>query len=122
MSGPTMAGSKTQPLAKCQLSRAPRMVLSMLVISFMRSENIIESSVSSLNAAKLAIIHEFETEGASQHGDSLQVGVREIQLSQKSPVFQNACFQPASNQADQVRLTVTPNETSCFSVCSLCRR
>jgi hypothetical protein len=46
MSGPTMAGSKTQPLAKCQLSRAPRMVLSMLVNSFLRSENIIESSVS----------------------------------------------------------------------------
>src|SRR6266478_6924461 len=46
MSGPTMAGSKTQPLAKCQLSRAPRIVLSMLVNSFLRSENIIESSVS----------------------------------------------------------------------------
>ncbi len=42
----SMAGSKTQPLAKCQLSRAPRMVLSMLVISFVRSENMIESSVS----------------------------------------------------------------------------
>src|SRR5260370_25371593 len=46
MSGPTMAGSKTQPLAKCQLSRAPRVVLSMLVISFVRSENMIETSVS----------------------------------------------------------------------------
>src|SRR5216683_6547087 len=42
----SMAGSKTQPLAKCQLSRAPRMVLSMLVISFVRSENMIDSSVS----------------------------------------------------------------------------
>src|SRR5258707_7342895 len=46
MSGPTMAGSKTQPFAKCQLSRAPRMLVSMLVNSFLRSENIIESSVS----------------------------------------------------------------------------
>jgi|SRR5580700_10729377 hypothetical protein len=46
MSGPTMAGSKTQPLAKCQLSRAPRIVLSMLANSFLISENIIESSVS----------------------------------------------------------------------------
>src|SRR6267143_6165219 len=42
----SMAGSKTQPLAKCQLSRAPRMVLSILVSSFVRSENMIESSVS----------------------------------------------------------------------------
>src|SRR6266478_202830 len=46
MSGPTMAGSKTQPLAKCQLSRAPRMLVSMLVNSFLRSENINESPVS----------------------------------------------------------------------------
>src|SRR6266404_4475407 len=46
MSGPTMAGSKIQPLAKCQLSRAPRMVLSMLVNSFLRSENVIKSPVS----------------------------------------------------------------------------
>src|ERR1700676_1618196 len=35
MSGPTMAGSKTHPLAKCQLSRAPRMLVSMLVKSFL---------------------------------------------------------------------------------------
>src|ERR1700745_1053040 len=46
MSAPTMAGSKIQPLAKCQLSRAPRMVLSMLGNSFQRSENMIDSSVS----------------------------------------------------------------------------
>jgi hypothetical protein len=29
-----MAGSKIQPLAKCQLSRAPRIVLSMLITPF----------------------------------------------------------------------------------------
>jgi hypothetical protein len=46
MSGPTMAGSKAQPLARCQLSRAPRMLVSMLVTSFLRSGNIVESSVS----------------------------------------------------------------------------
>src|ERR1700756_5367502 len=45
MSGPTMAGSKTQPLAKCQLSRAPRMVLSMLITPF-REPKTFESSVS----------------------------------------------------------------------------
>src|ERR1700747_1323223 len=45
MSGPTMAGSKTQPLAKCQLSRAPRIVLSMLITPF-REPKTFESSVS----------------------------------------------------------------------------
>src|SRR6185295_12727288 len=34
LSGPTMAGSKTHPLAKCQLRRAPRMLWSMLIDSF----------------------------------------------------------------------------------------
>jgi hypothetical protein len=29
--GPTMAGSKTQPPAKCQLRRAPRMLVSMVM-------------------------------------------------------------------------------------------
>jgi hypothetical protein len=29
-----MAGAKTQPFAKCQLSRAPRMVLSILITPF----------------------------------------------------------------------------------------
>jgi hypothetical protein len=44
--GPDDGRFEDQPLAKCQLSRAPRMLVSMLVISFLRSENIIESSVS----------------------------------------------------------------------------
>ena len=42
----SMVGSKTEQLEKCQLSRASRMGLSMLVIAFQRSENMIESSVS----------------------------------------------------------------------------
>src|SRR5258708_37093830 len=32
-----MAGSKTQPSAKCQLSCAPRMLVSMMIKSFLRS-------------------------------------------------------------------------------------
>src|SRR6266446_806978 len=57
MSGPTMAGSKTQPLAKCQLSRAPRILVSMLVNSFLRSDNLIESSVSRRSVTSLSLTH-----------------------------------------------------------------
>src|ERR1700719_5034962 len=46
MSGPTMAGSKIQPLAKCQLSRAPRIVIEHVDHAFLRTESIVESSVS----------------------------------------------------------------------------
>src|ERR1700720_3137759 len=35
LSDPTMHGSKTHPLAKCQLRRVPRMLVSMLIDSFL---------------------------------------------------------------------------------------
>jgi hypothetical protein len=34
LSDPTMHGSKTHPLAKCQLRRVPMMLVSMLIDSF----------------------------------------------------------------------------------------
>jgi len=67
-----------------------------------------------LNRAKCAVIHEFEN----------QLPVALGTLIAERRVAEGGCPAPrlpqnrASAPACGMRLTVTPNETSCFSVCS----
>jgi hypothetical protein len=71
-----------------------------------------------LNTAKFAVIHELEN----------QLPVALGTLSAERRVAEGGCPAPRLPQnvacapACRMRLTVTPNETSCFSVCSLWRQ
>src|SRR5260221_9310266 len=93
MSGPTMAGSKPQPLAKCQLSRGRRMLVSMLVNSFLRCENIIEASVSRRYVALSQQLqvqeadHSQEIEKKKEEGGKLTVNLVKLAKIAISPVL-----------------------------------